>query len=247
MTQLICLTSVRGRSGKDTLIEQLQARGRVVERVAFGDVLKEQCATDLASWKVPFETLIQWFHSDTKDQLLSDLAIDQLPESEYKQWLMYHAARPTESGDFMRLPRSPRWHLQQYGTDFRRNFKKEPHVWLQEGLKHIKGLASAGAEVIVVTDLRQRNEYCALISLTHKASANEVKHPDFLEVAHDERFEPAKIVRLHRMWFLKGVDDAPYHVTDLDLIGFSMSAVILNVWGNPSDMVDQLILQGGLK
>ena len=245
MTQLIALTSVRGRSGKDTLIEQLQARGLVVDRVAFGDILKEQCAEELDNWTTPKDTLLQWFHNDMKDREVPDLAIKHIKDGPYRRWLMDVAER-NDDGRWMETARSPRWHLQKYGTDYRRNYLNNPHVWLQAGLDHIKGLVDAGAQLIVVTDLRQRNEYCALVSLTHDCK-DQTEHPDFLKVARDERIQPCKTVRLHRMWFVPGVDDAEYHVTDVDLIGFSMSAVILNVWGNPSDMVDQLIRQGGLK
>lgn len=244
MTRIIALTSVRGRSGKDTLIEQLQARGLEVARVAFGDILKEECAKELQSWKIPFETLVQWFHSDTKDQMLADLAISAIPDGPYRQWLMFTADR-NDDPKWMESPRSPRWHLQKYGTDYRRNHLNNPHVWLQAGLAHIKGLVDAGAQLIVVTDLRQRNEYCALVSLTHDCK-DLTEHPDFLKVPRDERIEPCKAVRLHRMWFVPGVDDAEYHVTDLDLIGFSMSAVVLNQWGHPDAMVEQLYQQGVL-
>lgn len=80
MTQrrIICLTSVRGRSGKDTLIEQLQLQGYEVARVAMGDILKDQCATDMASYWNTATDLLEWFHSDMKDVPQGTLRIDQL-------------------------------------------------------------------------------------------------------------------------------------------------------------------------
>ncbi|BAO20682.1 hypothetical protein X917_gp16 [Pseudomonas phage PPpW-4] len=236
MTRIIALTSVRGRSGKDTLIEQLKARGLEVARVAFGDILKEECAKELQSWKVPFETLVQWFHSDTKDQLLGDLAISQIPDGPYRQWLMFTADR-NEDPKWMESPRSPRWHLQKYGTDYRRNHLANPNVWLNAGLENIEGLALAGAKLIVVTDLRQRNEYQALADLSGVL---------WTSPAGSAKVDAVKAVRMQRLWFVPGVDDAEYHVTDLDLIGFYMNAVVLNQWGHPDAMVEQLYQQGVL-
>lgn len=220
MTKLvICLTSVRGRSGKDTLIEQLRLQGHEVTRVAFGDVLKEECADTLQSYWNEREKLIDWFHSDMKDVPQLTLAIREIPEGPYKEWLMYKAARGDETLDWMRSPRTPRWHLQQYATDYRRVFLNDPDVWLRAGLKKIA--EAPEGPLVVVTDLRQANEYNALASLSEQGCK-------------------VRIVRLHRMWFVPGVDDAPYHVTDVDLIGHLMTDVILNVWGNPADMVQQL-------
>lgn len=97
---IICLTSVRGRSGKDTLIEQLRLAGHEVTRVAFGDTLKEECARDLATyWNEP-EKLLDWFHSDMKDIPQATMRIRELPEGHYKEWLMYkrHARRTPRTG-----------------------------------------------------------------------------------------------------------------------------------------------------
>lgn len=215
---VIALTSVRGRSGKDTLIEELRKAGHTVTRVAFGDTLKEACATELST--PPYNTyadLLEFFHSDAKDCPMHSLSIRNLHRGTYREWLETQGSNLPE---WMDAARTPRWHLQQYGTEYRREFLKNPNVWLDAGLKEIK---EAPEGLVVVTDMRQKNEYQQLYLLN--------AHP----------------VRLHRMWFVPGVDDAGYHKTDLDLIGQRMSAVVLNGWGNPSDMVTQLEKQlGGL-
>ena len=217
---VIALTSVRGRSGKDTLIEELRKAGHTVTRVAFGDTLKEACAAEIGDINgFTEEDLREFFHSDAKDQEMPGLRIVRLPPSGYKAWLCQN----TEED--LRADRTPRWHLQKYGTEYRREFLKNPNVWLDAGLKEIK---EAPEGLVVVTDMRQQNEYAALGMFT---------------VGRPRAFT----VRLHRMWFVPGVDDAGYHKTDLDLIGNSMSAVVLNEWGNPAGMVDQLKKQlGGL-
>lgn len=220
---VIALTSVRGRSGKDTLIEELRKAGHTVTRVAFGDTLKVACAGELASSRFSEETLLEFFHSNHKDVLMDDLRVTALPKSDYKDWLLSNALVAPE----IQEPRSPRWHLQQYGTEYRREFLKNPDVWLNAGLKEI---AKAPEGLVVVTDMRQHNEYLNLWLLGNASPPCNVS-----------------TVRLQRMWFVPGVDDAGYHKTDLDLIGHRMDAVVLNEWGNPSDMVAQLEKQlGGL-
>lgn len=219
---VIALTSVRGRSGKDTLIEELRKAGHTVTRVAFGDTLKEACSDELAIAPFFKEDLLEFFHSDAKDQMMPGLSIRNLHRGAYREWLETQGPNLPE---WMDVARTPRWHLQQYGTEYRREFLKNPNVWLDAGLKEIK---EAPEGLVVVTDMRQQNEYAALGMFT---------------VGRPRAFT----VRLHRMWFVPGVDDAGYHKTDLDLIGNSMSAVVLNEWGNPAGMVDQLKKQlGGL-
>lgn len=220
--KIICLTSVRGRSGKDTLIDLLVNTGHDVARVAFGDCLKEECAKDLATDVFTAEDLLGFFHSDAKDQPMPGLAIKELPSYAYKWFLMVASKNPMDPHYFDR-PRTPRWHLQQYGTNFRRDHLKNPNVWLDAGMKIIK---NTEAEIIVVSDMRQRNEYNNL-RLYGQLTGSTVK-----------------LVRLQRLWNIPGVDDAPYHVTDLDLIGHQMDAVVLNEWGNPEAMLDQLKTQG---
>lgn len=219
---ILALTSVRGRSGKDTLIEQLTLQGYEVARVAFGDGLKEACADEIQSYWNEREKLLEWFHSDMKDVRQATLAIREIPEGPYKEWLMFKAERPTAPGeDWMREHRTPRWHLQQYGTNYRRDFCKDPDVWLNAGMKVV---ANTEAEIVVVSDLRQANEYARLKDLGSITAS-------------------VKFIRLHRMWFLPGVDDQAYHVTDVDLIGHQMDACVFNHWGNPADMVRQLQAQ----
>lgn len=213
---IIALTSRRGRSGKDTLVEKLREAGYEVYRVAFGDVLKHQCSVVLTSDRSAQIVMESHCHTDLKDALFEELSINNLPDSEYKDWLQ--GVEGDES--VFDRPRSPRWHLQQYGTGFRRNYKGEPDVWLNEGLKQI---AKAPEDSItVVTDMRQANEYEALNGLG------------------------AHLVRLTRDWKIDAVDSAPLHATDVELEPFVMDAYVENRWGNPDDMLKQLTAQGVL-
>lgn len=214
--EVIALTSKRGRSGKDTLVELLKERGHSVYRVAFGDGLKHQCALVVADEECARIVMESHFHSDMKDAAFEELSIEALPDSPYKEWLLDD---PAILDAF--TPRTPRWHLQQYGTGYRRVHLNDPNVWLNEGLIEITK-APEGA-LIVVTDMRQENEYHALNRMG------------------------AHLVRLRRDWHIPAVDDAPLHATDTELEGFIMDASVVNVWGDREGMITQLIEQGVLE
>lgn len=211
---IIALTSERGRSGKDTLVELLREAGHEVYRVAFGDILKHQCAQVLTSDRYARTVMESHCHTDLKDAAFDELMIKELPESDYRDWL---CSRQDMRGEWD-TPRSPRWHLQQYGTGFRRNAEGDPDVWLREGLKEID--KAPEGSLIVVTDMRQANEYEAMA------------------------IRQAHLVRLSRNWVIPEVDNAPLHATDIELRDFQMDAVIENRWGYASDMLDQLKAQG---
>lgn len=213
---VIALTSKRGRSGKDTLVELLKERGHEVYRVAFGDVLKRQCSAVVTDEECARIVMESHFHSDMKDAAFEELSIDALPDSPYKDWLLEAPLLFDVT-----LPRTPRWHLQQYGTGYRRVHQNNPDVWLHEGLIEIT--KAPEGSLVVVTDMRQENEYQALSRMG------------------------AHLVRLHRNWYIPAVDDAPLHATDIELEDFGMDAFITNVWGDRENMITQLIEKGVLE
>lgn len=222
MTQIVALTSTRGQSGKDTLCDLLVQSGYTVVRVAFGDVLKENCARVLSNgYDMDEATLIEWFHSDQKDRLKPQLAIVDLKDSEYKNWLMYKADQGTDS-NWMNAMRTPRWHLQKFGTEFTAGYMKQPTIWRDQGMLLVEDALQGSPDFIIVTDMRRHVEYVSL---------NDAG---------------AKLIRLQRMWFKPGVDDAAFHSTDVELIGHAMDAVVLNEWNKPMEMLTQLRAQGVL-
>ncbi|MGV8919565.1 MAG: hypothetical protein ACOH2R_17490 [Pseudomonas sp.] len=214
---IIALTSRRGRSGKDTLVELLREEGHEVYRVAFGDVLKHQCALTLCDDLHAQIVMENHCHTDLKDASFEELAIENLPESEYQNWLVCLGLNTKEHNWLGRM-RSPRWHLQQYGTGYRRVACENPNVWLNEGLKEID--KAPEGSLVVVTDMRQANEYEAL------------------------KERGSHLVRLSRNWTIDAVDSAPLHATDIELEAFEMHAHVENRWGFRDQMIDQLRTQG---
>ncbi|QNJ57291.1 deoxynucleoside monophosphate kinase [Pseudomonas phage Stalingrad] len=212
---ILALTSERGRSGKDTLIEELEKIGHKVHRVAFADILKVRCAEAIG---LDEGQVWDFMHGCFKDQEFPWLSINELPESDYKAFLM------ERHETFQSVPRSPRWHLQQFGTDYTRNHLNQPTKWLDLGIERIR--KAPEGSLIVVTDMRMANEYCALAGLVDEYHV--------------------RMVRMKRMWFDEAVDRAHPHDSDVQLIGFAMTQVVLNRWNQQADMVKQLVAQGGL-
>jgi hypothetical protein len=230
--QILVLNSIRGKSGKDTLIALLESKGYRVHRVAFADILKKQCAEVLSFNEIEARILEKHMHQSEKDQPSSDLAIYELPISGYKDWLQ----RQTSLDGL--APRSPRWHLQQYGTEYRREFCKEPNVWLDQGLIEVeKGLADPSKDMVVVTDCRLPNELKSLKALDVRQ-----ENPNAF------RWDAPKVhtVRIVRDWFIPGVDDQPYHISDIALMAAHFDHLVVNKLGEPWGMLEQLEEQGAI-
>ncbi|WP_323115369.1 hypothetical protein [Pseudomonas guariconensis] len=207
---ILALNSIRGKSGKDTLIEHIEANGLKVHRVAFADTLKRLCAETLAGSPGGRAVLLEKeMHTSVKDTPKASLAIANLPVSPYKAWAV-------DRFD-VREERSLRWHLQQYGTGYRREFLGKPNVWLDMGCLEVEeGLSDPSVDVVVVTDMRLPNEY--------------------------ERMsrEGAHLIRIVRNWHVPEVDTVPYHISDIALMAHAFDALVVNEWGKPAAMYDQI-------
>lgn len=216
---ILALNSIRGKSGKDTLIEYIEAKGLKVHRVAFADTLKKECAGVLA--KEPLCNVLNlWMHQSRKDNPQPGLCIRALPPSDYRDWLWarYAGKQQTVDDQFCtETPRSLRWHLQQYGTEYIREHLGKPNYWLDKGLVQVlNGLGDPSVDVVVVTDMRLPNEYAEL------ANAG------------------AKLVRIVRNWHIPEVDTVPYHQSDIALMAHAFDALVVNEWGKPEAMYDQI-------
>lgn len=212
---LLALNSIRGKSGKDTLIGLLESEGRKVLRVAFADVLKRVCAEALAGDQKGRAVLLEKnMHTSAKDNVTPGLCIGELPNSPYKLWAM-------RSFD-IEAPRSLRWHLQTFGTQYHREHLGKPDVWFDLGMVEVrKGLQTHSYDHVVVTDMRMPNEYQGLCNA-----------PDI------------KTVRIVRDWFIPAVDEQPYHISDIALMAHPFDALVVNRRGEPWAMLDQLKEQG---
>lgn len=214
---ILALNSIRGKSGKDTLIEHIEANGLKVHRVAFADTLKRACAEVLANGRGSMGlaySLERDMHSARKDREEPWLSLAYIPKSEYSAWLN-QVAYPADK-DYYK-PRSLRWHLQQYGTGFVRGHLKKPGHWLEKGcLEVLNGQSDPSVDVVVVTDMRLPNEYERMS----------------LAGAH--------LIRIVRNWHVPEVDTVPYHESDIALLAHAFDALVVNEWGRPEDMFKQI-------
>ena len=211
---VLALNSIRGQSGKHTLIEQLELSGLHVFRVAFADVLKEECSQVLVGGPGRAAvTLERAMHSSSKDIPVAELCAVNIAKSSYRAWLLDRV--PFNE---LMTPRSPRLHLQQYGTEYIREHLGKKSYWLDQGCEHIAFALSnrSNADVVVVTDMRLPNEYDRMFSMD------------------------ARMVRIVRNWFNPNVDTQSYHQSDISLMAHRFDALVVNEWGKPEAMYDQI-------
>lgn len=218
MIKLLGFNSNVGKSGKDTLCELLDAAGFQVDRFAFGDVLKVELSK-LLSDILPFtySYCMTMFHSqDLKDLKIPALSIQTFMDYckvETDKVFLEYVAMLVGLGLDPNEPRSPREHLQWYGTEFRR--KQNENYWVSK----VAGLATDSlhrGNLVVVTDVRMINEM------------------DCIEE------KGGLMVRVKRDWLIPELDMKPKHESDTQLDYFSMPTVI-NRWGLKDHLLTQLI------
>lgn len=144
---IISLSSNLPRSGKDHTAAQLatlitERFGFKVQLVSFAEPLKEAMA-------VHYPNHFTQCLSDNKDMLALSLAASYCIPSCYKDWLQ--STYPSE----YHLARSARWHLQQFGTKYIREFLERPNYWLEEALEKMVDERT----VYIITDTRFPNEF----------------------------------------------------------------------------------------
>ncbi|NBK20430.1 MAG: hypothetical protein EOM68_00175 [Spirochaetia bacterium] len=204
---LIGLNSNVGKSGKDTLCEMLNA-----ERFAFGDALKQETARALTETQEEYALLLPVFHNQAlKDRPDASLSIKRIPQGWYSAYLYSQIPSLDPS-----RPRSPRWHLQMYGT-MRRN--QDTDYWLKVVQGQIEDFMatceSFRKEFIVVTDVRMVNEL------------------EWLNRMGGQCF------RVERTWPEPAIDNLPKHSSDTALDNADLK-VIKNHWNLRDHMLVQL-------
>lgn len=203
---IIGLNSQRGKSGKDTLYDLIAAESVATKRFAFGDELKEKCSEAISYTELMQKEMNIAMHDQTlKDLPMMVLRGSNIAESDYKMWLLVNEFD-------MNIPRSPRFHLQQYGNGYVRDFLKDEDRWLNSVRDKLKYYPNVN---IVITDVRQPNELEWIRSIG------------------------GTVVRVARGWEIPEVDSLPLHITDTALDDAGLP-VIINEWGNPNGMLEQL-------
>lgn len=137
---LIGLTGMPG-SGKDTVAGAMSAHG--FRAIAFADALRVEVSQ---AWRLD-PSMLTTRH--IKELPLPALAIGMCCDPAFIAW--------GQSNDLdLSEPRSPRWVLQRWGTEFRRG--QRPDYWLMPVAKWIGRRLGTGCRHLVVTDVRLPNE-----------------------------------------------------------------------------------------
>lgn len=126
-------------AGKDTAAAVLLDSGYL--RVAFADALREEVSAAFGVSRAFLE------ERDTKETPSELLALNRCADASFVEVL---------AGNNMFAPRSPRWILQQWGTEYRRNLFGDGY-WVEKTAESIKRALAVGRSV-VVTDVRFPNE-----------------------------------------------------------------------------------------
>lgn len=138
-------------AGKDTIADRLrQKHGFHV--VAFADAVKRELVA-------AFDVSPKLFSErHLKSVATVQLALGRTNHKTFLNWYLSTATGEMESAHMgagvLTLPRSPRWLMQSYGTDFRRN--SDANYWLDRMSEKIDTLPSD--EHVVISDVRFENE-----------------------------------------------------------------------------------------
>lgn len=173
---LIGLTGLPG-VGKDTCAQLLEQHG--FQSTAFSEALYVEIAR---GYHVDVDMLQ---HRSTKEWPLSCLAVAMCTDPRF-------IARMAELGHELYVPRSPRWTLQQWGSEYRR--AQEPAYWLTCVSQWIGRQRNNDSARLVVRDVKLQNEADLVRHLggevwrvhSHRASAltgDTVRHESEVQAA----------------------------------------------------------------
>lgn len=141
-------------AGKDTTFLNLREAGLPVENIKFATKLEQEVYRQFQGMN-PED--LAWIRNDptAKDQPFHFLSIDNTKEgSGYHCWLL---GRTLDMDD----PRSMRWHLIQYGTNYVRKYLGKDSYWLDEGMAAAQ-LTHTRGSLPIITDVRFPNEAKAI-------------------------------------------------------------------------------------
>lgn len=140
--KLIGLTGPAG-CGKDTIADYLCA-AHGFARYAYADPLRMEVAH---AFGVDVDLLMDRAQKERPTDLL---ALDRCRETGFAEAMRYHYYMAD-------IPRSPRWIMQHWGTDYRRKIWGHDY-WTREAENAIADMDRAGITRIVITDVRFEDE-----------------------------------------------------------------------------------------
>jgi hypothetical protein len=204
---LVGLTGAPG-SGKDSCAEALRRHG--YHSIAFADALRSELAN---AWRVDQR---MFTNRATKETPLPALAIAMCMDSDFQQWALEADLDIVE-------PRSARWLMQRWGTEFRR-LQFGVDYWSGVVRKAIESQRGRGAKFHVITDVRFANESELVASLGGKLLG--VHRPDAARLAASTASHASETVA-ERL----AVDGVIHNDGSLDALAGEVERVMLEVFG----------------
>jgi len=135
-------------SGKDTCAQILAAYG--FRSIAFADALRGEVAE---AWRIDARMLSD---RETKEWDIPALAIANCADTAFVRQMQL-------CGHDLQAPRSPRFIMQRWGTEYRR--AQDGDYWVKLVVRWAGCMRGAGWHQLAITDVRFRNEMAAVRSL----------------------------------------------------------------------------------
>lgn len=156
LPKLVGLVASAPGAGKDTFFSNLKAVGLPVKNIKFATKLEQDVFAQFPQY---YQQDLKWMrdHPAAKDKPLYLYAIDCVAGGPYKDWL-----RSNHRGPARWMPRSIRWHLIEYGTNYIRKHCRMDDYWLQQGMQAANQLTHTTDQTAVITDVRFPNEAQAI-------------------------------------------------------------------------------------
>lgn len=140
--KIIGLTGPAG-SGKDSVADAI-VHLTGATRIAFADALRAEVC---AAFGVPLAYLT---NRETKEHPISALALARCTDLRFVRWMQSHGVN-------LNGPRSPRWVMQQWGTEYRR--RQDSEYWCKKVVRRIgSALHIHKSPLVVLTDVRFADE-----------------------------------------------------------------------------------------
>lgn len=201
---LIGFTGQAG-AGKDSSAQALVRHG--YKTIAFADAVRAELAQ-------AFRLDIGLFTDRrTKELPLPSLAIGQACDPSFLHWAVF-------VGHSLHEPRSPRWLMQQWGTEFRR--RQDPDYWVRIVEHWVRRQVSMHFRRLAVTDVRMPNEAAMIHELGGKVL--QVHNPDLPTLEEDTAGHESE-----RHWL--PVDGVIHNDGTLDALAREVERVVFHVCG----------------
>lgn len=184
---VISLSADCPQSGKDTLFSLYQIYDPFAMRIAFGDEVRNDLLYMFKnSWKMGMTNeLFKAINDTAKDKDLECLKLANLVDCDFKRYMVNHfdPARP----------RSLRFYLQRYATDYIRVHKKNELAWINRVMPTIQHCILMGRTVFI-TDTRMPTEFNTLketgaVMVKVKADWNNPEDNAYESLLKDYKFD----------------------------------------------------------